>query len=165
MLIHPSRTCLYANCGLGLGCRSGSYIVYAAASTLIWLLLLTSSILSHYATTTSRPVSDFLPRLARRLSIGLRRVGKVLAACNTIWIVASCIFQFSNFFDGCWCNSGVIMWGKQAYSILDYSQVDLRGVKAAWIGGVMLAAGTATGFILFVYIFLNPRLPAHTDDR
>ena len=161
------RSCLYANYGLGLGCRSGSFIVYGAASTLVWLLLLISSILSHYATTVtaSRTVEDFLPKLAGRLSIGFRRVGKVLAACNAVWIVATCVFQFSNFFDTCWCNSSVPTWRTEAYMILDYSPDDLQGVKAAWIGGVILAAGTATGFILFIYIFRKPRLPGHANDR
>ena len=145
------------NLRLGLGCRSGSYILYAAVSTLIWILLLVSSILSYYVTTTSRSLSDFLPTVARLSSIVLRRVGKVLAAFNAVWIVASCIFQFSNFFDRCWCNSSVLMWGAdRAYTILLLENADIRGIKAAWIGGVALAAGIATGFVVFVNLLINP---------
>ena len=122
-----------------------------------------SSILSHYATTTSLSESDFLPKLASRSSIGLRRVGKVLAVCNTIWVVTSCVFQFSNFFSRCWCNSSVLMWGKGAYTVLDHSPDVLDRMKSAWIGGVALAGGTAVGFMLFVYIFRNPKLPGRSD--
>lgn len=33
----------------GLGCRSGTYIIYGLVSTIIWLMLLLSSYLAHYA--------------------------------------------------------------------------------------------------------------------
>ena len=33
----------------GLGCRSGAYILYAAVASIIWLLMVLASFLSHYA--------------------------------------------------------------------------------------------------------------------
>ena len=150
---------------LGLGCRSGSYLLYAAISTLVWLLLIASSILSHYVTTTSRPVSDSLPRTARLTSIGLRRIGKVLAACNAFWIVALCIFQFSNLYRRCYCDSSVLMWGtKKAYMVLETTMNDAAGMISAWLGGLGLAIGSALIFMIFVNIFINPRLPTQPDD-
>ena len=150
---------------VGLGCRSGSYILYAAISSLVWLLLVASSILSHYVTTTSRPVSKSHPRIARLTSIGLRRVGKVLAACNAVWIVVACMFQFSNFFDRCYCDSSVFMWGtKKAYMVLDLTNDDIHDMISAWIGGVFLAAGSALIFVIFVNIFINPQLPTQPGD-
>jgi hypothetical protein len=68
---------------LGLGCRSASYITYGALSTLVWMMLLTSSILTYYSTNT--PTHSFQEhfilalqaRVARWLSIFLRRLGKL----------------------------------------------------------------------------------------
>ena len=140
-----------------LGCRSGSYILYAAVSTLVWLLLLISSLLSYYVTTTPRILPDFLPSVARWSSIVLRWVAKVLAACNAVWIVASCVFQFSNFYDRCWCNSSVLMWGEDlADFVLQLENADIQGIRAVWIGGVALAAGISTGFVIFVNLYINP---------
>ncbi|KAE9382354.1 hypothetical protein BT96DRAFT_298587, partial [Gymnopus androsaceus JB14] len=34
----------------GLGCRSGSYLLYAIVSTIVWVLLIFANILSHYST-------------------------------------------------------------------------------------------------------------------
>jgi hypothetical protein len=149
---------------LGLGCRSGSYMIYASLSTLIWILLLASSILSHYVMTSSHLSSDFVLRLARVLSIGFRRIGKLLAVWNSIWIVVSCMFQFTNYLNRCYCNSSVIMWKERAYHVLELTPYDIGGMRSAWIGGVFLGVGTALIFVIFVNLFINPRLPTQNED-
>ena len=99
------------------------------------------------------------------MSIGLRRIGKVLAACNAFWIVALCIFQFSNLYRTCYCDSGVLMWGtKKAYMVLEITINDAGGMLSAWLGGIGLAIGSALVFVIFVNIFINPRLPTQPDD-
>ena len=150
---------------LGLGCRSGSYILYAVNSTLVWLLLVASGISSHYVTTTSRPASNLLPRIARLTSITLRRIGKVVAACNAFWIVVLCIFQFSRFFYRCYCDSSVFSWGaEKAYMVIEITTDDVPAMISAWIGGAFLATGSALIFVIFVIIFINPRLPTQPND-
>lgn len=136
---------------LGLGCRTASNILYGILATLIWAMLVLSSILAYHSTRIS--TSEILSRSARicrSLSILLRRIGKFIATVNAIWIVLSSIFQFSNVFDRCWCNSSVIGLHRKAYTIIDYSHFDLTGTKAAWISGMALAAVTAFTFILSI---------------
>ncbi|KAJ7148638.1 hypothetical protein C8R43DRAFT_512551 [Mycena crocata] len=148
----------------GLGCRSGAYILYGAVSTLVWMILVASSALAHYSTQTSvdvlgDPVYTRATRVTALLSIVLRRVGKVLAAINAVWIVLACILQFSSFFDRCYCNSSVLGRGSFAYDVIQLVPTDISTMKAAWIGGVALAAGCSILFIVFVNIFINPPLP------
>ncbi|KAJ7832192.1 hypothetical protein B0H13DRAFT_2256539 [Mycena leptocephala] len=149
---------------IGLGCRSGAYILYGAASTVVWMLLVTSSALAHYSTHVTTNIEGLQvytrsTRIAGSLAIVLRRVGKVLAACNAVWIVLACIFQFSSFFDRCYCNSSVLGLGRLAYDVIQLVPADISALKTAWIGGVALAGGSSILFVVFVNIFINPPLP------
>lgn len=128
----------------GLGCRSGAYLLYGATSTLVWLMLVISSGLAHYSTQAAtdiegNPVYTRATRMAGLVSILLRRVGKCLATCNALWIVLACIFQFSSFFDRCYCNSSVLGLGSFAYDVIQLVPADISTMKTAWIGGVALA--------------------------
>ncbi|KAJ7176500.1 hypothetical protein C8R46DRAFT_1346538 [Mycena filopes] len=148
----------------GLGCRSGAYILYGATSTLVWLLLVISASLAHHSTQAGTDIDGRVnytrsTRVAGAASIVLRRVGKVLAACNAMWIVLACIFQFSSFFDRCYCNSSVLGLGSFAYDVIQLVPADIATMKAAWIGGVALAGGSCILFVLFVNLFVDPHLP------
>ncbi|KAJ3513772.1 hypothetical protein NMY22_g14943 [Coprinellus aureogranulatus] len=144
----------------GLGCRSGSYVVFGALSTLVWIFLLVSSILSHFAVGLKDNRAHRWPRvLARWISIGLRRLGKVVAAFNAIWILLTCFFHFGNFYDRCYCNSSVFGRRDSAYSVILLDPADVPAMKAAWIGGTCLAAGTAVIFVGFIATYINPVLP------
>ncbi|KAJ7025558.1 hypothetical protein C8F04DRAFT_1191308 [Mycena alexandri] len=113
----------------GIGCRVGSYLVYGIVSTVVWMMLVASSILAHISsftgTSNGRYVYDKSTRTAAVASIILRRTGKLLAASNAIWIVSACLFQFSSFFDRCLCNSSVFSLGKHAYNAIDLLPEDL----------------------------------------
>ncbi|KAJ7025574.1 hypothetical protein C8F04DRAFT_1223272 [Mycena alexandri] len=147
----------------GIGCRSGSYLMYGVISTLVWMLLVASSLLAHYSTFTDsfkdRYMHTKATRLAAVISIILRRVGKVLSALNTVWIILACLFQFGSVFDRCWCNSSVFTWGKHAYNVIDVTTSDVEALNAPWIGGVALAGGCAILFMGFVNVLINPALP------
>ncbi|KAJ2912698.1 hypothetical protein MD484_g7711, partial [Candolleomyces efflorescens] len=116
----------------GLGCRSASYLLFGTLSTIVWFMLLISSILAHYVSTSSpssaymriKPLNPQQSRrqpyalrlsMARHLAIHLRRLAKVLAALNALWILTTCFFQFTNFFDRCYCNSSVFGRGQTYY--------------------------------------------------
>jgi len=136
---------------VGLGCRSGSFLVYAAASTLAWMLLVTSSILTHFFA----PSKESHPRtVGRLLAVTLRRAGKLLATCNAVWIIVVCTLQFGDFFDRCYCNSSVTGLKGGAYDILVMSANQVRG---PWIGGLALACGSAFLFLVFVNLFIKPK--------
>ncbi|KIM49887.1 hypothetical protein M413DRAFT_15651 [Hebeloma cylindrosporum] len=148
---------------IGLGCRSASYIAYGLLSTLVWMMLLTSSILTYYSinspTIRGRVIPPFPARVARWLSIFLRRLGKLIAVLNALLLIATGLLQFSSFYDRCYCNSSVMGLGKRAYDVIVLVPDDIGGMRAAWIGGFVLAAGAATIFAGFVTIFIDPPLP------
>jgi hypothetical protein len=121
------------------------------------MVLVLSSFLSHYSTTA--PAKNTSALITGHLSIFLRRLGKIIASFNAVWIVVSCMFQFSNFYDRCYCNSSVFGWGAQAFDVILLNHDDISGMKGAWIGGAFLAAGSAIICVVFVNLFINPELP------
>jgi hypothetical protein len=189
-------TVLFPSCLLitvtGLGCRSASYLFYAVLSTIVWMMLVTSSILTHYASTTQYPSEGHAIRegkakdeerqvkdeerqallkgkavrhrsIARRASIILRRLGKIVAAFNSVWAVVVCVCQFGNVFDNCFCNSSVFSLGtERAYAAIAIQDLDFWIVQSAWIGSVFLAGGTVAIYA-FVNVLLDPPLPAVED--
>ncbi|KAG1753665.1 uncharacterized protein EDB91DRAFT_1234099 [Suillus paluster] len=140
-----------------MGCRSLSYLLYGAISTLIWMMLLTSSILAHYAAGYSHRPS-LSSRIALALSHGLRRMGKILAIANSIWVVVACIFVYSSFYDTCYCNSSVVSRGTGAYDVIIETAPQAAVLRAAWIGAVAMACISALVF-LGVMNLLSDRLP------
>ncbi|KAF9261139.1 hypothetical protein L218DRAFT_946325 [Marasmius fiardii PR-910] len=152
----------------GLGCRSGAYLIYAATSTVVWMMLVLSSILAHYAEESAqrhplRPyIQPFKVQLATWFSICLRRIGKTLAFCNAILVIMTCMFQFTGFFSRCYCNSSVIGRGAaKAYDVIRFLPQDIVNMKTAWIGGVVLATGSAVLFILFINLMIIPSQSSH----
>ena len=137
----------------GLGCRSASYLLYAVLSTVVWMLLLTSSILTHYYTITTYGLRA---RAAKHLSIFFRLLGKFIAAFNAIWILLACVLQFGGFFDSCYCNSNIFSLRDHAYNAILLTPGDVSVIKSAWIGGVCMSAGSVILYTLFVSVYIDP---------
>ncbi|KAF9786476.1 hypothetical protein BJ322DRAFT_1108325 [Thelephora terrestris] len=145
----------------GLGCRSGSYILYGIVSTMIWLTLLLSSYLAHLAKLhhhdrgdSSSSGFDFA-NLAEGLATFLRRLSTFAAVCNTLCIILACVFQFSDVFSTCYCNSSVLGRGAQhAYNVIAPGY-DYDITRAAWIGGIILASGYAVLFLFALHLILE----------
>ncbi|KAK7457053.1 hypothetical protein VKT23_010356 [Stygiomarasmius scandens] len=150
----------------GLGCRSAAYLGYACLSTLVWGLLVLSSILSHYSTFTTidpiegKPRFNLRSRIAADMSIFFRKLGKVIASVNAIGVVVINMFQFSSFFNRCYCNSSVIGLGMEnAYFVIEFHPDDINSTRLAWKGGSVLALGTAAIFVGVLNLLINPSLP------
>ena len=129
----------------------------------MWIILVLSSILFYYASSTP-PTVPHKPiiKIARKLSIVLRRLGKVIASLNAIWIVVLCLFQFSNFFSTCWCNSSVLGRGSEmAFMVIQLMPKDIDTLKGAWIGGIALASGTALIFVIFTSLVKIPQYQSY----
>ncbi|KAF8797494.1 hypothetical protein BYT27DRAFT_7237245 [Phlegmacium glaucopus] len=142
----------------GLGCRSASYLVYAVLSTVVWMLLVTSSILTHYYTARrhdDRVIHHWSTRAAKYFSITFRCLGKVIAASNAIWLVLSGLLHFTNSFNTCYCNSN-ILWLPQdrAYVVMWLSPDDVVLIKVAWVVSVCMAAASAVLYIQFINYIL-----------
>ncbi|EDQ98457.1 uncharacterized protein LACBIDRAFT_335951 [Laccaria bicolor S238N-H82] len=165
----------------GLGCRSLAVLIYAVLSTTVWMMLVTSSILTHYASNPQHRseghvihegeardeegqalLEDKAIRhrsTARWISIMLRRLGKLIAGFNAVWAVTACFCQFGNVFDNCFCNSSVFSLGKHAYSVITLQDLDFWIIQSAWIGSVFLAGATAAIYVLFANFLIEPPLP------
>ena len=138
---------------VGLGCYSGSFLLYAGASTLVWILLVISSVLTHFLASTK--LGPRVRNFGMAITIVLRRSGKILSTFNAIWIVLACALQFGNFFQRCFCNSSSFGLRDHAFDIIEIH--DTRAVKGVWIGGVAFASGTALLFVIFVNLFVGAR--------
>ena len=144
----------------GLGCRSGSYILYGLISTMIWSALLLSSFLAHCA--KMRHAHGDVPRfgfnsanVARGLASFLRRLSTFAAVGNTLCIILACVFQFSDFYSTCYCNSSVLGRGAQyAFNVIAPGY-DYDHMKAAWIGGIALAGGYVLVFLFALHLMLE----------
>ncbi|KAJ6449057.1 hypothetical protein C8R45DRAFT_884133 [Mycena sanguinolenta] len=89
----------------GLGCRSGSYLIYGVAATVSWLLLVLSQLLSHQV--MQRLERDPLRRSPgkARLAVVTRVVGKAIAIANAGWLIAVSVISEAGVFQTCLCQS------------------------------------------------------------
>ncbi|KAG1727272.1 uncharacterized protein EDB91DRAFT_893799 [Suillus paluster] len=145
---------------VGLGCRSLGYLIYGALATMVWMMLVMSSVLSHYTFSYSdrpkSPSSSIMMRLAKVLSNLLRWGGKFLAIVNAIWIIAAGMLQFTSIYDNCYCDSSVLGRGVQhAFDIVVTDNLDLSQTKAAWFGALALACSFSFGFIFFMSLLTD----------
>jgi hypothetical protein len=156
----------------GMGCRSLSYFIYGAVSTIIWMMLLISSILAHYSATDfdqkslsteeqsstgekSHPRKPLSARVSRVLSDCLRRMGKLLAIANAGWVITTCILQYSDVYDTCFCNSSMITRGAAAYITIIETPAQAILAKHAWIGALFLVFTSASAFIILVALLVD----------
>ena len=133
-----------------------SILLCGIVSMVVWMLLLVLSFLSHYVSMRHHAADQLSAILAQWVSISMCRLGKVLAVFNAIWIVVTCLFQFSNYFNKCYCNSSVLGHGVTAWNVIMFNLQDASSMRGAWIGGVILVAGSASLFVFFVNLFINP---------
>jgi hypothetical protein len=155
---------------IGLGCRSGSYLLYGILGTVVWMCLLISQLLSHQVMLRYQevhihnPSMDFGDReqrqeqgltgfgfaLLRGSAVSLRYIGKAIAILNTGWLIASSLLEFIGGFDNCWCNGNVLGLGDKGWVVLFKGDADLAAAARLPLGG-----GLAMTFIVCTasYIF------------
>ena len=130
----------------GFDCRSLSYITYAGASTVVWLVLLISTDARRRQWPTW-------------ISHGLALLGTCLAACNTFWAVVLSFLQFAHVWSNCWCDSCVL--GRRgitsAFNVFDPTKDDILAAKIKWSTGLITAMGSAILFVFFVCCDRRPR--------
>lgn len=152
---------VYFTPATGLGCRSLGYIIYGVLATMVWAMLVASSIISHYTYSNSgrsswSPFFSIAMHLAKVLSNLLRWGGKLLATVNAVWVVTASMLQFADVYDNCYCNSSVLGRGVQhAYDIVVTDNLDLGLTKTAWWGALALACSTSLGFIFLMSLLTD----------
>ncbi|KAF7365133.1 hypothetical protein MVEN_00384600 [Mycena venus] len=144
--------------------ESASYLLYAAVATVIWVIMVISSVITHHATIYPEYLNLSQQRRRERrgaalIAVFLRRLAKCLATCNAVWILAAFLMQFGNFYDRCYCNAAVIGFGKRAHEVMTLNGNDISAMRAAWIGGVVLAVVGSALFWGFIQVFIDPPLP------
>ncbi|KAG1867098.1 hypothetical protein C8R48DRAFT_772290 [Suillus tomentosus] len=133
-----------------IGCRFMGYLIYRAISTLIWMMLLVSSILAHYSAADRRRVS-LSTHVALVSSHVLQWMGKLLAIVNFFLVILVCVFQYSNFYDRCFCNSSVFSRGGAAYDVI----IETTANNGAWIGALVLACVSASALLGILNLLLD----------
>jgi|ERR1700722_17784506 len=126
----------------GLGCRSGSYVLYGCIATTVWFLLTCSCFLSHAVMLRDQKrkakegvEGDHISTLAA-LAVGTRYVGKALAVINAGWLVLCNFLEYIGTFNQCWCGANVLSMGQRGW-------VAIFAVATAETGSGYLAGGLA----------------------
>ncbi|KAJ6507064.1 hypothetical protein C8R45DRAFT_816758 [Mycena sanguinolenta] len=129
----------YFTPAVGLGCRSGSYLIYGLAATLSWLLLVFSQFASHAL--MHRLEGDPSRRSAGLSILGMvavttQVVGKVIAITNAGWLIASTVLEEIGAFETCWCQTSALRYHTTGWTAVFKGAADLRAEAARiWIGG------------------------------
>ncbi|KAF2760244.1 hypothetical protein EJ05DRAFT_276837 [Pseudovirgaria hyperparasitica] len=145
----------------GLGCRSGSYLLYGILATSAHGLLLTSAFLSHWAMLIYQRKAENVHNYRRYgthsvicvLAVLTRYLGRILAVLNALWIILSSIFELIGFYESCWCTGTVLGLGKRAWVVLFVSGDRMREDAApSWAGGIAMSilAGAITYLIVWM---------------
>ncbi|KAH8649125.1 hypothetical protein BX600DRAFT_554690 [Xylariales sp. PMI_506] len=164
---------------VGLGCRSGSYVIYGVLGTLSFALLFASSFLSHAAMLGHQAeqhrrrldpaVAEAMGRhggtvknYSSSVSLGVLRIaavttrvlGRVLVIINTVWLILISLWELIGFFNNCWCDSVTLTRGSGGFVILFKGAQEMaRAASAPWAGGIFLSvfvvAASSAVFWLF----------------
>ncbi|KAF7351673.1 hypothetical protein MSAN_01600200 [Mycena sanguinolenta] len=131
----------YSTPAVGLGCRSGSYLIYGIAATVSWLLLVFSQFASHALMHRFEQDPDNY-RLSTGYSVlgGLavitRILGKTLAVANAGWLIASSVLEEIGAFQTCWCQTDAFQYHTSGWTPVFKAATDLRSqASGIWIGG------------------------------
>ncbi|KAF7349890.1 hypothetical protein MVEN_01289600 [Mycena venus] len=131
----------YSTPPVGLGCRSGSYVLYGIAATVSCALLVLASLFSHAVMqrvekNTRRRSAGFLGALA----VIARVTGQVIAIVNAGWLIASTVMEDIGAFENCWCQSNALQYGANGWTPVFAATSDLRAAAGGiWIGGFIFS--------------------------
>ena len=154
----PAIVIAYLTEAKGLGCRSGSYLLYGVLSAVAFALFVASAAASRAALlrAQSGAAGGLTFRVLRATAVTARLAGRAVAVGNAVWIVLSSVWELVGFFDNCWCQGTQLSWGDKAWVALFKNTIELREyATASWAGGVFMSSfvmAAAYGVIcLFCY--------------
>lgn len=144
---------VYETPTVGLSCWSGGFLIYAVSATIILLSLMFSSFLSDLCISAKKSGKSAKVNLFGYAAVILRVLGKTIAVLNAVWIFIHCVFQFTSFYDNCWCNANYAIMGQKGYWIwLSTAQLrELLDISETW-GGTTALATVVPG--LYIVSFL-----------
>lgn len=155
-MISPAILIAYQTDVKGLGCRSGSYLLYGVVGTVSFFLLFASVLFSHVAMvahqqrTADMENPEQTPSMSgsegalRFFAVATRLFGRALAIVNTIWIILSSLWELVGFYDSCWCEGTVLSKGGAAWVVLFRTAEELRErAEGPWAGGIAMSCVVA----------------------
>lgn len=159
----PAILVAYKTPSVGLGCRSGSYLLYGVLSTVTWFLLALSALLSHsvmYHEQTANNKDPEIPVAKHErsqrvtmlcgLAVTTRLSGKTIGVCNAFWLVTNSMLEFTGSFENCWCQSDALSLRGDGWTVLYKSAADLAGASAEyWAGGLVFSLTVIFGSMIF----------------
>ncbi|KAJ7136748.1 hypothetical protein C8R44DRAFT_868868 [Mycena epipterygia] len=134
----------YNTPAVGLGCRSGSYLIYGIAATLSWAMLVFSHLVSHvfmqrFEQDPERPRTAVMNALAG-LAVITRFTGKAIAISNALWLIVSSVLEDIETFQTCWCQTDAFQYGANGWTPVFKGTADLRVTAGGiWIGGFIFS--------------------------
>ena len=139
----------------GFGCRSLTFAVYGILSTIVFILMVLSSFLSHLA----RPWLGYHRRPALNSMACISRwMGKSLAVINGLGMVVACILQFSGGYDNCYCKTTTFGGSASSEMLpLYFGSYNLTSTTfyKVWIGGIAMAISFCLSYLAAIY-FASP---------
>ncbi|KAF7345251.1 hypothetical protein MSAN_01901700 [Mycena sanguinolenta] len=126
----------YSTPTVGLGCRSGSYLIYGVAATVSWILLVLSNFLSHATMQRLEGDPERGAGILGALAVLMRIAGKAIAIANAGWLIASSVLEDLGTFQTCWCQTCAFQFHHSGWTPVFKGASDLRYVASGvWIGG------------------------------
>ncbi|KAF8145364.1 hypothetical protein K438DRAFT_1630253 [Mycena galopus ATCC 62051] len=139
----------------GVGCRSGSYLIYGVAATISWLLLVFSNLVSH-------ALMQRLEQNPRRkggvgilggVAVLSRIVGKAIAIANAAWLIASSVLEEIGTFETCWCKACAVQFHTKGWTAIFVSPSALQGAASGiWVGGFLWSI-TVCSIVIVVFAY------------
>ncbi|KAF9060625.1 hypothetical protein BDP27DRAFT_1339341 [Rhodocollybia butyracea] len=127
---------------VGLGCRSGGYLIYGIAATVSWLMLVFSNLISHEVMQRLEVRDQRGTRGLSALAVITRITGKTLAIFNAAWLIASGVMEDIGAFQTCWCDTDAFQYHGNGWISVFKDASDLRNVAGGtWIGGFVWSMG------------------------
>lgn len=142
----------------GLGCRSGSYLVYGTLSSVAWIFLVLSMLFSHSSMlrhqhayflyqnsdnqnstdtthTRNRPLSH---TLCNASAVITRILGKIIAIVNALWLISFSIFEYVGLYENCWCYANTISARDKGWVLMFKKGPDLAPYAVeSWVGSII----------------------------
>ncbi|OQO12049.1 hypothetical protein B0A48_02688 [Cryoendolithus antarcticus] len=158
----------YTTPTVGLGCRSGGYLLYGGFATLAWLCLVMATFFSHAAMLRyqSEHILDPFKQFQRDPSYHLtnnpgqqqnvyerdlghsalcgaavlfRYLGKTLCVLNTFLLIISSLMEVTGGYNNCWCQGIAFGMGRRGWVVLFESSADLAAAAwLPWVGGLVM---------------------------
>jgi hypothetical protein len=147
---------VYKTPTVGLGCRSLTWLVYAGASTVIWMFFVSSSFLTSYARrdiggTNLGGRNRKRRKFARFMSNFFSAVAKVFAVLNFLLVLATSLAHFGKAYKRCYCNCSVLGLGSAA-AYQTFWVLNAGPIKMIWIIGVVTGVLITGLFLCFLVL-------------